>query len=191
MSPRTRLVLYAFRVSFALGCSSPHPDAAPRGPCPLGDATVAPEIAVVARTPDGALARVADGGALPLIEPPQGGQVVFVGVRAKNVDACGLLVTAALRDPASGLVLGVDARPVDLAPAEDGWGETAAPGDIGTFANVPVCPNPNAPHTLDAQPALLDVRVRDRNGRVADATLPVVPTCAERSLCPRECAMAP
>jgi hypothetical protein len=189
MMARTRLFLYALRVTFALGCSSPKPDATPSGPCPMGDlgAGATPEIAVVARTADGRSEPVAPGASLPLVEPPQGGQVVFVGVRARNIDGCGLLVTATLRDAASGRAVGVDARPVDLARAVDGWGETPSPDDISTYANVPVCPNPDAARALDGLPYVLEVSVKDRAGRTASATLDVVPSCAEPSLCPCEC----
>ena len=44
---------------------------------------------------------LADGGPLAILQPPQGGRVVFVGVRATNVDGCGLQLTGALRDETS------------------------------------------------------------------------------------------
>ena len=193
MTAKTRLFLYALRVTLALGCSTPAEEsAAPSGPCPLGDAssTAKTEMTIVARTPDGRLAPLAEGDALSLIEPPQGGQVVFVGVRAKNLDGCGVLVTASLRDATSGRLIGIESRPIDLVKAADGFGETPSPGDITTFANVPVCPNRDAVRALSGLPYQLDVSLRDREGRTAQASISVVPTCSEQVLCPCECGAA-
>jgi hypothetical protein len=185
-----RMWLYALRVSLALGCTTPvaaERAAATSGPCPIGDLTQAVEMIPVVRTPDGRTEDVHDGDAIPLIEPPQGGQVVFVGVRARNLDGCGLVIKATLRDPYSSAPVGVEARPVDLTASPGGWGEAAAPSDIASFANVPVCPSAVSTRDLDGQRYVLDIDVTDRAKRTAHTTLDVVPTCAERSLCPREC----
>jgi hypothetical protein len=145
----------------------------------------------VVRTPDGHTEEVRAGGAIPLIEPPQGGQVVFVGVRARNLDGCGVVITATLRDPCTDGVIGVEARPVDLTVSPNGWGEPSAPADIASFANVPVCPSSAATRGLDGQRYVLEVDVRDRDKRTAHARLEVIPTCTETSLCPKECRGGP
>ncbi len=197
MTTRTacvRMWLYALRLTFALGCSSPAAEvgrAEHAGPCPIGDLAQPVEMVVVVRAPDGHLEEVHAGGTIPLIEPPQGGQVSFVGVRAKNLDACGVVITATLRDPCTGSVIGVEARPVDLSATSSGWGEPSVPSDITSFANVPLCPSPAATRDIHGQRYVLEVDVRDRQKRTARAVLPVVPTCAESSLCPDECRRGP
>jgi hypothetical protein len=184
------MFLYALRVTFALGCSSPKPEAAPSGPCPMGDLDEPAEITVVGRTPDGRLEATEPGGRISLVEPPQGGQVIFVGVRARNVDGCAITVTATLRDPETRRVIGMEARPLNLVRGADGWGEIASPDDISSFANVPVCPNANATRSLHAEPYLLEVQVRDRQARTAASAITVVPFCAEEAVCPLECRAA-
>jgi hypothetical protein len=187
------LLVCAIGLGVVLGCSSAAVTGAatPSGPCPIGDLAQPIEIVTVVRTPDGHTEEVHSGGAIPLIEPPQGGQVVFVGVRARNLDGCGVVITATLRDPCTNDVIGLEARPVDLTASPSGWGEPSAPADIGSFANVPVCPSSAATRGLDGQRYLLEVDVRDRDKRTAHATLEVIPTCAETSLCPKECRGGP
>jgi hypothetical protein len=188
---RVHLSAFGLGVGLALGCSSPELTRAPSGPCPIGDLAQPVELVTVVRTPDGRTEEVRASGAIPLIEPPQGGQVVFVGVRARNLDGCGLILTATLRDPCTNGVIGVEARPVDLTASPAGWGEPASPADIASFANVPVCPSAAATRGLDGQRYVLEVDVRDRDKRTARVTLDVVPTCAETSLCPKECVGGP
>ncbi len=185
-----RMWLYAASLTFALGCSSPASAVGrsePSGPCPIGDLTLPIEMVTVVRMPDGHTEDVREGGAIPLVEPPQGGQVVFVGVRAKNLDGCGVVITATLRDPCTGQIIGVEARPIDLTASSSGWGEPSAPTDIGSFANVPLCPSPAATRDVHGQRYVLEVDVRDRGKRTAHAALSVVPTCTEASRCPDEC----
>jgi len=82
---------------------------------------------------------VQSGGTVPLVTPPQGGRVIFLGVRATNVDPCAVKITGAIRDPATKQVR-VDARTVNLSPSGDGYG-VSVDSSISSFANVPVCPN--------------------------------------------------
>jgi hypothetical protein len=114
----------------AAGCTSGGLD------CAIGNPSGAPEITLVTRTVDGRAVPLADGGEIPLIEPPQGGKVVFVGARARNV-ACVVQVFASLRDEASGRIVGSEGRPVKLTPAADGWGEPEHPTELSNYANVP------------------------------------------------------
>jgi hypothetical protein len=144
----------------------------------------------VVRTPQGGIDVPVSHGAVPLIEPPQGGQVVFVGVRARHLDGCGLDLTASLREVGSDKVLAFDRRAVDLALGADAWGVPPRPAEISGFANVPACPIAALSTNVQDQPHMIDVRVRDRTGRTAGATLDVVPVCSEPSLaglCACEC----
>ena len=72
-----------------------------------------------ARLPDTAactIAPVTDGGSLPLIVPPQGGEVLIIGVRALNVDGCPLTLSTSLALP-NGVVAAFERRPVTLQTA--------------------------------------------------------------------------
>lgn len=151
----------------------------------LGDPGKAPEIELRAIGVDGKAAPIAEGGDIALILPPQGGRVAFIGVRMTNVDACGLQLVGAIRDPSSKRVM-VDGRTLNLNPTGDGWGTTGTPttdladvAAISNFANVPICPNQWADTDAFDQPFEIEVRVTDRGGRKVTKTMRVVPRCAE------------
>jgi len=148
---------------------------------------VVPGVAV-----DGAFIELNDGDALPLVAPPQGGHVSFVAVRARNVDACSVRLTARLRSQTTGLVAGQDARDITLVEQPDGW---AMPNvaDVSRVANVPLCPDyydesiVDVPHTLEVM--LEDARGASAAGKVQRT---VVPRCqqtngAEAAGCRCEC----
>jgi hypothetical protein len=194
MSLRARRISLAIAASTgALACSPAGPSATTE-PCPVGDLSSPPELTVVVRTADGSLASVEDGGRVPLVEPPQGGEVVFVGMRARNVDACGVTVAAVLRDPASGAAVGSGKRVIDLRGVTgDGWAQPGSPEDIGSFANVAVCPSASATRDVAEQRYSLEVALLDRSGRGATTAVAVVPYCSEAGLydvCTRECSHA-
>src|SRR5258706_2042323 len=81
-----------------------------------------------------------EGDALPLLFPPQGGRVSFVGVRARNLDPCGVQLSGAIRDETT-MQTRLDARTVNLVPHDDGWATTRPPTQISSYSNVPMCPN--------------------------------------------------
>lgn len=178
----------AFSVSLALAAAcgpSPAPssdagaDAEPHG-CTtgfVGDASKDVEIAitVIGTSPTATL--VNEGDVVPVIFPPQGGRVIFAGARAKNLDACGVTLTGAVRDLATKQVR-VDARTVNLLPAADGFVETD-PTDFSTFSNVPVCPNQWSDTDIFGTEYELEITIADRAGRTATKTLRVTPECAE------------
>ncbi|MCC6999828.1 MAG: hypothetical protein IT370_34820, partial [Deltaproteobacteria bacterium] len=90
---RCALVLVAV---LAAGCPKDPPD-----PCQLGfvgDKAAQPSLEVIYLYADGTVRPALEGGEAPLIEPPQGGRVIFAGVRARNVDACAATLSGALRD---------------------------------------------------------------------------------------------
>ena len=117
-----------------------------------------------------------EGDPLPLVFPPQGGRVAFVGVRAKNIDPCNVQLSGALRDEST-MQVRLDARTVNLAPQSDGTAGTGPPSQISTYSNIPACPNQWASKDLFGQAFALEVSVTDRRGRKATKTLHVVPTC--------------
>lgn len=157
--------------------------------CPtgyLGDPAAPATIELRALRADGTDVAIAEGADLAVIFPPQGGRVAFVGVRARNVDGCGMQVIGALRDPLS-KQLRLDGRTVNLRREPDGSGVTgkgiatdlASADDIGNYSNVPLCPNQWADQDVFDQPFELEVQIQDRRGKTASAKIGVIPRCAE------------
>jgi hypothetical protein len=126
---------------------------------------------------------LADGDTISLMLPPQGGRVVFVGVRATNLCGKGLQLTGALRDLATKQVR-VDSRTTNLVPEGDGWGVSAPVGatvadQIASFSNVPVCPNQWASTDVYGHAFGLEVTVADAEGRTLTKKITVTPVCGE------------
>lgn len=151
----------------------------------LGDPALAPELRLTARGASGVSVDLDDGGTIPIITPPQGGRVLFVGVRVTNVNACGVKLAGSVRDAVTGEER-LDARTVNLDVGDDGWG-TSRDTNIGTFANIPVCPNLWSSNDLYDQPIALTLTVTDREKRVATTTITVTPTCSEGEPLLAEC----
>jgi hypothetical protein len=175
-------------MSFSLlvgGCSPadhtdagvPALDAAICGVGFLGDPAQPIAMSVISLGASGVSSEVHDGSSIDLLFPPQGGRVVFVGVRATNIDPCGVTLSGALRDPTNNQVR-VDIRPVDLVPDDAGFG-SSDDGVISTFSNIPVCPNQWSATDTFGHPYQLEIALTDRAGRAADAKIHVVPQCAE------------
>ncbi|MDP9002671.1 MAG: hypothetical protein M3O46_21485, partial [Myxococcota bacterium] len=146
----------------------------------LGDDGGAPDFDIQVLLADDTVAVLVDGGVVPMIPPPQGGRVIFVGVRATNVDGCGLQLTGALRDPATGRV-SVDSRTVNLTSTGDGWGasgtSTSISGAISSFSNVRACPNDWSRTDLDGHAFGLEVTIVDREARTLTKKIQVTPRC--------------
>jgi hypothetical protein len=126
---------------------------------------------------------LADGDDVTMLFPPQGGRVVFVGVRVKNVDGCGLQITGALRDPTSKQVR-LDGRTITLRTDDGNFGRSGGipdggVADISSYANIPVCPNQWATTDLFDQSFTLEVSIQDRRGKTASQSLRVVPRCVD------------
>jgi hypothetical protein len=124
-----------------------------------------------------------DGDPLGIDLPPQGGRVVFVGVRATNLEACGVQLSGALRDTTTQQVR-VDARTVNLIPSGDGWGTSAVQGtsptsQLANYSNIPVCPNEWASTDIFDHPFALEVTLTDRHGRKATNAVQIVPKCID------------
>jgi hypothetical protein len=120
-----------------------------------------------------------EGGEVPLIEPPQGGKVLVVGVRAKNLN-CNVEVVASLRDECTGALLARDGRPLRLRPTGDGWGEPEFPDSLTSYSNLPACPRANISRNMTGEPFLLKLQIDDPiNGFSISSTVTIVPRCAE------------
>jgi hypothetical protein len=147
----------------------------PQG-CFVGDQAAAPMINLVHRTVEGTTTPVTDGDSLPLIVPPQGGEVLIVGVRALNIDGCPLTMATSLA-LTDGVVAAFERRPVTLQAAADGWLEPVNPAGLANFANLPACPIAGLDQAIDGESYRLTVEVEDRGGRRTQASATIVPTC--------------
>lgn len=157
--------------------------------CPvgyLGDPTKEIQIELRALKADGTDVPITNGDDLAIVFPPQGGRVSFVGIRAINLDGCGVQVTGALRDLGSRQIR-VDGRTVNLHKEPDGWGTTGSgtktniedSAAIGDYSNIPVCPNQWADVDVFDKPFELEVLVQDRTKKKATKVITVTPRCAE------------
>ena len=109
--------------------------------------------------------------------PPQGGEVLVVGVRALNIDGCPLTMSTSLIVPSSGVVAAFERRPVTLGPSADGWLEPRNPAGLANFSNLPACPIAALGQAIDGNSYRLDVQIEDLMGRQGGASATVVPTC--------------
>jgi hypothetical protein len=148
----------------------------------LGDGG-APAIELEVLQSDGTVVPVVQGDTVPLEFPPQGGQVIFVGIRATNVESCALQLTGALRDLATQEVR-VDSRTIDLLPTGDGWGVSGMSGmaSAANFANVPVCPNEWSSTNIYGNVYGLEVTAQDTKGHTVTQKIHVTPQCSEPGL---------
>jgi hypothetical protein len=150
----------------------------------LGDPSSPPDFDFLVVRADDSIAALNDYDSVPIMEPPQGNRVIFIGVRATGIDGCGLQLVGALRDETSHRVL-LDSRTVNLAPTGDGWGVSGLPNApvsaaIASFANIPICPWGTWSTTdLYGNEYLLEVTVTDRGRRSLTKTIHVTPECGE------------
>ena len=152
-------------------------------PCPIGDLSAPAEMQIVHLDENNAVIDTQPMQSVPLIAPPQGGWIVLLGVRAKNLD-CRAVLTTALVDPCDDLILQLDKRPTQLIVGSDGWGLSS----VTSFGNLPVCPQLNSTRDLYGVPYTLKVAVEDAAGQKAAGSISVVPTCLDdTSRCTCEC----
>ncbi len=122
---------------------------------------------------------LANGGTVPIIAPPQGGFVVYIGARATNIDPCGVQVSGVITDTASNLVR-VDERTANLTPYGDGWGGPMDHDPLApALANVAVCPNEWASSDAYGVPFKLTISLTERSGRKASRSIQATLSCAE------------
>ena len=169
----------------ASGCGpdpSPSVDAGPDAKigCTLpfiGDSTKPTEIELIALMADYTSTPVAEGDSIALLFPPQGGRVIFAGVRARNIDPCNIQLSGAVRDVDT-MQLRVDARTINLSDRGDGWGASSE-ADIASFANVPMCPNQWSKTNIYGTKYELEVSITDRAKHTTTKKVSVIPACAE------------
>jgi hypothetical protein len=135
------------------------------------------EMKLVVRGRDQTSSEISDGARVPLMLPPQGGRVVFVGVKATNISSCGLTLTGSFRDLANNQVR-LDGRTINLHPTGDGWG-SSLDADMSSFANIPMCPNQWASTDVFEHSFELTVTLSDAAGRTGTKTIQTVAFCGE------------
>ena len=167
-------------VSADAGHDAPQPECAAGF---LGDPVKSPEIELRAIRADETDAPLKEGDDVALIFPPQGGRVVFVGVRATNVNGCGVQLSGAVTDPQTKQVR-IDARTVNLNATGDGWGTSgvamqSVSAAIANYSNIPLCPNQWSATDVFDHVYELEVTLKDRERRSVTKAIHVTPRCAE------------
>jgi hypothetical protein len=147
--------------------------------CFVGDPNLPAEIQPIFRDVNNEMQPMTAGGSVPLILPPQGGKVMVVGVRARNLDGCPLDISASIRDTCSNAIIALERRPITLNPSGDGWLDPLKPAELENYSNLPACPRANLERDVHAEPYQLTIRVEDKDGRMAETSIEIVPTCAE------------
>lgn len=159
--------------------------------CFTGDPALAPELTLVYQEPGGKLGPITDGTMVPLVVPPQGAEILVIGVRAVNIDGCPLTMSTSLIVPSSGAVAAFDRRPVTLQAADDGWLEPKNPTGLANFSNLPACPIAGLGQAVDGESYELSVQIEDLAGHKGQASATIVPTCdnaANPTMCQCLCA---
>lgn len=187
MSPAP-LRLASGLIALAALAACPSPDPEPLR-CFVGDPAAPPELVLIHQTASGTIAVTREDQTVPLLQPPQGGRVMFIGVRARNLDGCPVTITAALFDTCSEDVIALERRPIRLEPTADGWLEPLQPHEISNYSNLPACPRAGLTRDVHGEPYRLLVSIEDKDGRRVEATRIIVPTCAGlfAETCPCEC----
>jgi len=189
--PRALVTLALALAAAACDGDDDDPDGGTPDPCATGDTFIGdpsgePAIEVGEIAYDGTFRPIAEGATVSLFTPPQGGKIVLVGAHMTNMEGCGAVLTARLRDPtAEGEPVAVhEGRTVRFVELEDrpGWAEVPTGPNAFTVlaagANLPACHN-YEDRDMDGCSWILDVTVEDRDGRSARATFPVDVTCPE------------
>lgn len=143
----------------------------------VGDVNADIELELIRLDPQYKAHPITEGGDVSILIPPQGGRVIFAGVRAKNLNPCAVNLSGSLRDPST-MQVRVESRTINLDLADDGWAASDAT-DISTFSNIPICPNQWASTDVFDQAFDLRIRIKDQGGKEAEKTLSVTPRCDE------------
>ena len=162
--------------------------------CPLYETTL-PEcnvidtssVMLVAADLDGRMIDVTDGTQIPLIGAPQGGHILLVGASVRAGNDCQLIATAALRDPASNRVIGLEQRPLLLEKHSNGWAKPRQ--GLDAMPNVAVCPSAAATSSIYNHEYKLEVSLMTLDGaEIANASAMVTPTCPAGDMyCQNDC----
>jgi hypothetical protein len=162
----------------------------------VGDRALPPEAVIIVT--DGlsnVAADVADGDRVPLVRPPQGGQVTYAAARVRNLSTCGLQFRAYYRNPDNGNEIAFDGRSATVHVDSDGWARPD-PSELSEFANIPPCPDHDPDRDVHDTPTVLEMTVIHDDGPPLIVRATVVPTCTgadgqAQALCECECSRPP
>jgi len=152
----------------------------PPRPCGLpylGDKTAAPKLEVWSLSEQGNIIPVDASHPVLLRQPPQGGRVAFLGIRATNLDSCSADLIASVKNPMNSQIR-LDGRTINLVPEGNGWGGSVL-DSIDTQANVPLCPNQWSSLSIPSGTFQLTVTVTDVDSRKVTVMTPVTFRCAD------------
>jgi hypothetical protein len=162
-----------------------------------GAAAPADAITVTPASYDAAAMTLTDltsGAPIDLVFPPQGGFVLFVGGRVRNLTDGNVEMRARMIDPGSQAVIAENTRVVTMK--RDAADATSWIPDLRSYQNVPnvtMCPSTSTTDLFDV-PLTLEVTVTEQaSGHVGTAMLASVPSCRQTdakqlALCKCECA---
>jgi hypothetical protein len=156
--------------------------------CVATDPSSAPELRILYRGADGNVQEARAMDAVPLLAAPQGGRILLVGVRARNVQGCNVELSSALVDSPRNSVVSLEKRPIVLEMGADGWLSPKRPTASSNYSNLPGCPRSDLTRPVDGEVYQLRVSLVDSKGRTAVASLDVIPTCSgDVETCRCEC----
>lgn len=161
----------------------------PTASCAFDDGAGPVAAALISRGADFTMVDLVDGGTLPLVAAPQGGVIALVGARVQAVGMCEVTVNAAVRDPASNRVMGLEERPITIDDRGDGWSIPLQPEALASYANVAVCPSAVLPGTVDGAQVHVEVRITgDADATPIELAATLTLACAPGdTLCTCEC----
>jgi hypothetical protein len=152
----------------------------------LGGGSNELEAVLVVADGNGTLTEITDGAQVPLVAAPQGGHIMLVGAKLRGTTDCMLDATGALRDPATGRVIGLDKRSLLLTTGGDGWARPSDP-PLSSMPNVAICPSAATSTPIDGNPFTLELTLVDGSTTVATLTATVTPACAGDTYCHDDC----
>ncbi len=149
--------------------------------CFFGDENASPEGELVFLDENFVVQPFTDGQRVPAILPPQGGKVIFIGVRLKNMDMCSIQANGGVFDDCQTppRVIGREGRALSFVLNEaSGFAEPANPETINNYVNIPLCGNFTSSRDIDDEPYRIELRISDRAQRALVFRAELTPFCA-------------
>jgi hypothetical protein len=145
----------------------------------VGDLSLPIELSMVVPSSEGGTTPLLEGADVPLVESPQGGKIIVLGTRARNLVGGNVQVGGWLLDESTGNVYGLEDRPAHLIETDDGWAEPERPESFSNYAHVAACPAANLPRDVHDQRWEIVLRIEDCRGETAEVRLAATPRCLE------------
>jgi hypothetical protein len=114
---------------------------------------------------------------LPLVMPEQGGEIILVAARVRNLDACSVTILGEVHDTCAPDRTFTAEMKADLTVGSDGWAEPRLPMSPVDYLNIPMCPQVDNDRDIFGSPFLLKVTAQDGQGRSASASLTISMEC--------------